>query len=30
VYTFIELMTPALTRKLVDQAMGGEQPMYEL
>ena len=30
VYTFIELMTPALTRKLVDQAMGGEQPLYEL
>jgi LysR family cys regulon transcriptional activator len=30
VYTFIELMTPALTRKLVDQAMSGEQPMYEL
>ncbi|MET0961894.1 MAG: CysB family HTH-type transcriptional regulator [Noviherbaspirillum sp.] len=30
VYTFIELMTPALTRKLVEQAMNGEQPMYEL
>ena len=30
VYTFIELMTPTLNSKLVDQAMSGEQPMYEL
>ena len=30
VYTFIELLTPTLNRKLVEQAMSGEQPMYEL
>jgi LysR family cys regulon transcriptional activator len=30
VYTFIELMTPTLNRKLVEGLMNGEQPMYEL
>lgn len=30
VYTFIELMTPTLNRKLIDQVMSGEKEMYEL
>jgi LysR family transcriptional regulator, cys regulon transcriptional activator len=30
VYTFIELMTPTLNRKLIDQVISGEQAMYEL
>jgi LysR family cys regulon transcriptional activator len=30
VYTFIELMTPELNRKLIDQVMNGEKDMYEL
>jgi LysR family transcriptional regulator, cys regulon transcriptional activator len=30
VYTFIELMTPTLTRKLIDQVLSGEKDMYEL
>ncbi len=30
VYTFIELLTPTLNRKLIDQVMSGEKEMYEL
>jgi LysR family cys regulon transcriptional activator len=30
VYTFIELMTPTINRKLIDQVISGEQAMYEL
>ena len=30
VYTFIELMTPTLNRKLIDQVIIVEQAMYEL
>lgn len=30
VYTFIELLTPTLNRKLIDQLMSGEKEMYEL
>ena len=30
VYTFIELLTPTLNRKLIDQAMSGEKDSYEL
>jgi LysR family cys regulon transcriptional activator len=30
VYTFIELMTPTLNRKLIEQVMSGEKDMYEL
>jgi LysR family transcriptional regulator, cys regulon transcriptional activator len=30
VYTFIELLSPTLTRKLVDQVMSGNHEMYEL
>ncbi|MDB5764094.1 MAG: cysB1 [Herminiimonas sp.] len=30
VYTFIELLTPTLNRKLIDQVMNGEKDMYEL
>ncbi len=30
VYTFIELLTPALNRKLIEQVMSGEKEMYEL
>jgi LysR family transcriptional regulator, cys regulon transcriptional activator len=30
VYSFIELMTPTLTRKLVEQVMSGEKDSYEL
>jgi len=30
VYTFIELLTPTLSRKLIEQVMNGEQEMYEL
>jgi LysR family transcriptional regulator, cys regulon transcriptional activator len=30
VYTFIELMTPTLSRKLIESAMNGEKPVYEL
>ncbi|MEN9864756.1 MAG: hypothetical protein RL748_346 [Pseudomonadota bacterium] len=30
VYTFIELLTPSLTRKMVDQVMQGEYESYEL
>ncbi len=30
VYTFIELMAPALTRKLVEQVLAGERDSYEL
>jgi LysR family cys regulon transcriptional activator len=30
VYTFIELLTPTLNRKLIDQVMSGEKDMYEL
>lgn len=30
VYTFIELLTPSLTRKMVDQVMQGEHESYEL
>jgi LysR family cys regulon transcriptional activator len=30
VYTFIELLAPALNRKLVDQVMSGEKDTYEL
>ncbi len=30
VYTFIELLTPSLTRKMVDQVMQGEHETYEL
>ncbi len=30
VYTFIELMTPTVNRKLIDQVMSGTNEMYEL
>ncbi|MNT82376.1 HTH-type transcriptional regulator CysB [compost metagenome] len=30
VYTFIELFSPTLNRKLVEQAMSGEHEAYEL
>ncbi|GIZ52120.1 CysB family HTH-type transcriptional regulator [Noviherbaspirillum aridicola] len=30
VYSFIELISPTLTRKLVEQVMNGEKEMYEL
>src|SRR6476620_365003 len=30
VYTFIELLTPTLNRKLIDQVINGDQAMYEL
>lgn len=30
VYTFIELLTPTLNRKLIEQVMSGEKEMYEL
>ncbi len=30
VYTFIELLTPTLTRKMVDQVISGEKDNYEL
>jgi LysR family cys regulon transcriptional activator len=30
VYTFIELLAPALNRKLIDQVMSGEKDTYEL
>jgi LysR family cys regulon transcriptional activator len=30
VYTFIELMTPTLNRKLIEQVMSGEKDVYEL
>jgi LysR family cys regulon transcriptional activator len=30
VYTFIELLTPTLNRKLIDQVLSGEKDMYEL
>ena len=30
VYTFIELMTPSLNRKLIEQVMNGEKDIYEL
>jgi LysR family cys regulon transcriptional activator len=30
VYTFIELLTPGLNRKMVDQVMSGEKETYEL
>jgi LysR family cys regulon transcriptional activator len=30
VYTFIELLTPTLNRKLIEQLMSGEKEMYEL
>jgi LysR family cys regulon transcriptional activator len=30
VYTFIELFSPTLTRKLVDQAMSGENIDYQI
>ncbi|HEX2530993.1 MAG TPA: CysB family HTH-type transcriptional regulator [Burkholderiaceae bacterium] len=30
VYTFIELLAPTLTRKMIDQVMSGEKEMYEL
>lgn len=30
VYTFIELMTPTVNRKLIDQVMNGTNEMYEL
>jgi LysR family cys regulon transcriptional activator len=30
VYTFIELLTPTLNRKLIEQIMSGEKDMYEL
>ncbi|MGV3741937.1 MAG: CysB family HTH-type transcriptional regulator [Burkholderiaceae bacterium] len=30
VYTFIELLTPTLNRKLMDQVLNGEKEMYEL
>lgn len=30
VYTFIELLAPSLTRKLIEQAMNGEKDLYEL
>ncbi|MDP9108692.1 MAG: CysB family HTH-type transcriptional regulator [Pseudomonadota bacterium] len=30
VYTFIELLTPTLNRKLIEQVMSGEKELYEL
>ena len=30
VFTFIELLTPTLNRKLVEQVLNGEKDMYEL
>jgi LysR family cys regulon transcriptional activator len=30
VYTFIELLTPTLNRKLIEQVLSGENDMYEL
>ena len=30
VYTFIELLTPTLNRRLIEQVMSGEKEMYEL
>jgi LysR family cys regulon transcriptional activator len=30
VFTFIELLTPTLNRKLVEQVLSGEKDMYEL
>ena len=30
VYTFIELLTPSLTRKMIDQVMSGDKESYEL
>ena len=30
IYTFIELLTPTLNRKLIEQAMSGEKEHYEL
>jgi LysR family cys regulon transcriptional activator len=30
VYTFIELLTPTLNRKLIDQVLSGDKEMYEL
>ncbi|MES2538513.1 MAG: CysB family HTH-type transcriptional regulator [Pseudomonadota bacterium] len=30
VYTFIELLTPTLNRKLIDQVLSGEKDLYEL
>ncbi len=30
VYAFIELLTPTLNRKLIDQVLSGEKEMYEL
>jgi LysR family cys regulon transcriptional activator len=30
VYTFIELMTPTLNRKMIEQVMSGEKDVYEL
>lgn len=30
VYTFIELLTPTMNRKLIEQVMAGEKEMYEL
>ena len=30
IYTFIELLTPTLNRKLIEQAMSGEKDNYEL
>ena len=30
VYTFIELLSPSLSRKMVEQALAGERDSYEL
>jgi LysR family cys regulon transcriptional activator len=30
VYTFIELLAPTLTRKMIEQVMNGEKDAYEL
>ncbi|MEN3290840.1 MAG: LysR family transcriptional regulator, cys regulon transcriptional activator, partial [Burkholderiales bacterium] len=30
VYTFIELLTPTLNRKLIEQLMAGDKDVYEL
>ena len=30
IYTFIELLTPTLNRKLIEQAMSGDKEHYEL
>jgi LysR family cys regulon transcriptional activator len=30
VYAFMELLTPTLNRKLIDQVLSGEKEMYEL